>query len=213
MFIRNFPFLVIILTLVFLSGELYAQQKVDLNKAEADNPALFSGGFFRTGIGFSRTNFNYAPAFEGVVLNPLHFHMDFGKRMNRKYGAYFSLSGNVQVGERELGFDLLKQWAHAGLHVGALFYFRGNSYFSPEVGLGILTFEYTEYQVPGSPQPYCMGINSALKYGYDRHVAGSVFVGAQAFISYGYTWETDVSTPANASSFLYGASLNLKFGK
>jgi hypothetical protein len=128
-------------------------------------------------------------------------------------GAYFSLDGNVLIKEKSFGFDRLEQWAHAGLQVGGLFYFKGNSYFAPEVGLGIMTFEFTEYQVPGSQDPYCLGFNSTLKYGYDRHLTGSVFVGGQFFLTYGYTWETDANIPANATSFLYGAALNLKFGK
>ena len=214
MLIRNFSWIVIILFFIVNSTDIAGQQTVDLEQAEANNPNLFSGGFIRAGVGFSRANFNYGTTFDGIVLNPLHFNMDFGKRMNRKYGVYFSLNGNLLVGgEKMIGLDRMDQWAHAGLHLGGIFYFRGNSYFSPEAGLGILTFEYSEYQVAGTPYPYCLGINSALKYGYDRHIAGSVFVGGQFFISYGYTWETDTNVPANATSFHYGAALNLKFGK
>ncbi|MCK4745514.1 MAG: hypothetical protein KAT15_00685 [Bacteroidales bacterium] len=212
MLIRNSSPIVFFLFLNLVTISVAGQQQVDLDQAEIDNPDLFTGGFIRTGVGFTRSNFTYGTTFDGIVLNPLYISMDFGKRMNRNFGAYFSIDGNVLIKEKSLGFDEIKQWAHAALHVGGLFYFRGNSYFAPEIGLDILTFEYTEYQVAGTPNPYCLGLGSTLKYGYDRHITGKVFVGGQFFISYGYTWETDTSVPANATSFLYGAALNLKFG-
>ena len=116
---------------------------------------------------------------------------------------------------RFLGATLrtVQQFAHAGLKLGVPFYFRGNSYFAPELGLGIIFLEYIESGVPGTLDPYCVGINPTLKYGYDRNIGGQVFVGGQMFITYAYTWETESNTPVTATSFVYGVAVSFKFGK
>ena len=211
--IRNLSRIVPILLFACLTTELTGQKQVDLDRMEAEDKNLFAGGFSRVGIGFSRSNFSYGTTVEGVVLNPLYFNLDFGKRMNRRFGVYFGLDGNVQVKEKAFGFDRMKTFAHAGLKVGGLFYFRGNSYFAPEFGLGIINMEYEKYGVPGTIDPYCLGINPTLKYGYDRNIAGQVFVGGQMFLSYAYTWETETTTPITATSFVYGVAVSFKFGK
>ncbi len=211
--IKNYLSAATISLFVLFSLPLAGQQKVDLDKAEAENKNLFTGSFFRLGVGFSRANFNFSTTFDGQIVNPLNFNMEFGKRMNRNFGAYFAITGNVMLQPISIGlYDQMTQWSHTGMYLGGLFYVRGgNSYFAPEIGLGIITFEYDlggyGYDV------YTYGPGATLKYGYDRHIAGRVFVGVQAYISYAYTWDTEASIPTTANSFIYGAALNLKFGK
>jgi hypothetical protein len=193
------------------------QQKVDLDRALTDNPELYSGSFSRIGIGFSRSNFNYGSRLDGLVLNPLHMSIDLGKRMNRNFGAYFTIAGEVLVKEKLFGVDLLNQWIQGGMRLGGIIYIMGgNSYFAPEVGLDLLTFTYEEYRITNPETPFCAGLGSSLKYGYDIHLSGKLFLGGQLYISYAYCWET--GTPASipaptANSFVYGAALNLKIGK
>jgi hypothetical protein len=215
--IRNSPFLVLCFQFIAVTFSASGQQQVDMDRVIGDNPDLFTGSFTRIGVGFSRSNFNYATTIDGVVLNPLHFNLDLGKRINRKFGAYFTICGDILLKEKQMGFDWINQWSQAGMYLGGLFYLRGgNSYFAPEVGLGIHTFEYSEYQVSGSENPYLIGIGSMLKYGYDRHLSGKFYIGGQFYISYAYTWETDVADAVNAptaNSFIYGVAISLKFGK
>jgi hypothetical protein len=212
----------LILSLFFIGTILITQpascqKQIDMDRVMQENPDLYKGTFTRLGVGFSRSSFNYGEVFKGIVLNPLHFNIDFGKRINRKYGAYFTISGDVLLKEVQEGFDWINQWAQAGMYLGGIFYILGgNSYVAPEVGLGIFNFEYTEYQVTGSFDVYSLGIGSMLKYGYERHLAGKVFLGVQAYLSYAYTWETDTADaiePPTATSFTYGAAINFKFGK
>lgn len=215
--IRTLPLQVIILVTLYISGPVNAQKQIDMERVMQENPDLYKGSFIRIGAGFSRSSFNYASVFDGVVLNPLHFNIDFGKRFNRRYGTYFTVSGDILLKEIQEGFDYINQWTQAGMYLGGIFYvFGGNSYISPEVGLGVLNFEYTEYLVTGSSDVYSLGIGSMLKYGYERHLTGKLFIGAQAYLSYAYTWETDAEDTTEsptASSFIYGAAINLKFGK
>lgn len=217
MLIRKFSPFVIFLLLTPCMVSVYGQQKVDIDLALANDPELFTGNFSRVGIGFSRSNFNYGTVIDGMVLNPLHMSIDFGKRMNRNFGAYFTFAGDLMLREKSFGVDWLNSWIQAGMHVGALFYIMGgNSYFAPEIGVDILTFEYTEHQVTPLTSPFCAGLGSSLKYGYDIHLSGKIFLGGQLYISYAYSWETGtqgtVQSPV-ANSFIYGAALNLKFGK
>jgi len=193
------------------------QQKVDLDRAMADNPELFTGGFTRLGIGFSGASFNYGDIFDGLSLSPLRFHLDFGKRMSRSYGIYFTMTGDVLLNEVLYGYDRINSWAQIGMYVGGLFYIGGGrSYIAPEIGLGIIAFEYYDSYYGYTEQPYTMGIGGSLKYGYDRHISGKVSLGGQLYITYNSTKETDPPDgydPYKATSFIYGASFNLKFGK
>jgi len=215
--IRSSLALVLTISLLVIPHAATSQKQVDMESALRENPELYTGSYTRIGVGFSRSSFKYSTVFDGVVINPLHFNIDFGKRINRQFGTYFTISGDIMLNEKQLGFDDINQWAQAGMYLGGIFYvLGGNSYFSPEVGLGILNFEYTQYQVAGSSDVYSMGIGSMLKYGYDRHLTGRLYIGLQAYLSYAYTWETDategVDTPT-ASSFLYGAAINFRLGK
>lgn len=194
-----------------------AQKKVDLNKAMAENPNLYVGGFTRIGIGFSGANFSYGDLFDGLSLSPLRFQLDLGKRMSRNYGIYFSMTGDVLLREVYSGYNLLNSWAQIGMHIGALFYIKGGrSYIAPEAGLGLNTFDYYDSYSGYDEQPYCAGIGTSLKYGYDRHISGNISLGGQLYITYNHTWETDVPEGFDAyiaNCFIYGASFNLKFGK
>ncbi|MEN8200976.1 MAG: hypothetical protein ABFS28_00175 [Bacteroidota bacterium] len=214
MHIRNL-FLFVVIFLVTLST--HAQQKVDLDKAMAENPNLYTGGYTRVGIGFSSANFSYGTVFDGLSLSPLRFHLDFGKRMSRSYGIYFSMAGDVLLKEVQSGYNLLNSWAQIGMHVGGLFYIKGGrSYIAPEAGLGIITFDYDDSYTGYNEQPYCLGLGTSLKYGYDRHISGNVSLGGQLYITYNHTWETDIPEGYEAymgKCFIYGASFNLKFGK
>lgn len=214
MCIRKY-FLMVLITLPTLSA--FGQQKVDLNKALAENPELYTGRFTRIGIGFSRATFSYGDYFDGLSLSPLHFHLDFGKRMNRNYGIYFSMAGDVILKEVYYGSSLLNSWTQVGMHVGGLFYIMGGrSYIAPEAGLGINAFEIDDFYSGFTEQPYCLGLGTSLKYGYDRHISGKVSLGGQIYITYNHTWESDPPEGFEAyvaSSFIYGAAFNLKFGK
>jgi len=188
-----------------------------MNRVLQENPDLYTGSFTRFGIGFSRSSFNYSLGLDGMVLNPLHFNIDFGKRMSQKYGTYFTISGDLLLKEVQDGFDWVNQWVQAGMYVGGIFYILGGrSYVSPEVGLGVFNFEYSPYQVTGSFDVYALGIGSMLKYGYERYLTGKLYIGLQAYISYAYAWETDAGDAAEAptaSSFMYGIAINFKIGK
>ena len=215
---RNVLFLpVIMLGAIFFTTPVQGQKQIDMDRVIQENPDLYRGSFTRIGVGFSRSSFKYTPLFDGVILNPLHFNIDFGKRVNQRYGTYFTISGDILLKEIQQGYDWINQWAQAGMYVGGIFYILGgSSYISPEVGLGIHTFEYSEYLVSGSTNVYALGIGSMLKYGYERHLTGKLFLGVQAYLSYAYTWETDAADavePPTVSSFMYGAAINFKLGK
>lgn len=194
-----------------------AQQKVNLDQALAENPELYKGGFSRFGVGFSGATFNYGDILEGLSFSPLRIHLDFGKRMSRSYGIYFTMTGDVLINGADYGYDLLINWTQVGMHIGGLFYIGGGrSYIAPEIGLGIIAFEYYDSFSGYYEQPYCMGIGTSLKYGYDRHISGKVSLGGQLYITYNSTSETDPPSgfePYKGKSFIYGASFNLKFGK
>ena len=208
---RNYYSVVFVILLNLFSLLVSAQKQVDLDAVQMKNKDLYSGGFFRGGVGFARSSFNYGTTYEGVVINPLNVNFDFGKRMSRNFGAYFAMNGNVMLRDISLGLtDRLLQWSHAGLHLGVLIYVRGgNSYFAPEVGLDIIFVEDNTAQ----SNINTLGPGATLKYGYDRHISGKFFVGGQFFISYAYTWDPDTDTPTVANSFLYGAALYIKIGK
>jgi len=214
MFIRKL-YVFVFISLFTLST--FAQQKVDLDEAMAENPNMFTGGFTRVGIGFSGASFSYGDIFEGLSLSPLRFHLDFGKRMNRAYGVYFSMTGDVLLKEVYSGYDQVTSWAQIGMHLGGLFYIKGGrSYLAPEAGLGIIAMDYYDAYTGWEEQPYCVGLGTSLKYGYDRHISGNVSLGGQLYITYTHAWETDAPEGFEAyigSCFMYGASFNLKFGK
>ncbi len=214
MFIRKISLLVLI-TLFTLPS--ISQQKVDLDKAMAENPNLYTGRFTRVGIGFSGATFSYGNIFDGLSLSPLRFHLDFGKRMSRSYGIYFTMTGDVLLNEVQYGYDQINSWIQIGMYMGGLFYIGGGrSYIAPEIGLGIIGFEYYDSYSGYTEQPYTIGIGGSLKYGYDRHISGNVSLGGQLYLTYNHTKETDPPSgyePYIANSFIYGASFNLKFGK
>jgi hypothetical protein len=56
MLIRNLPFRGFLILFIFCSLGAAGQQKVDLDKAQQENKGLFSGGYFRGGVGISRAN-------------------------------------------------------------------------------------------------------------------------------------------------------------
>jgi hypothetical protein len=207
--------LFVLITLFTLPA--FGQQKVDLEQAAADNPNLFTGGFTRLGIGFSGASFSYGDIFDGLSLSPLRFHLDFGKRMSRSYGIYFTFTGDVLLNEVYSGNDQINSWAQVGMYIGGLFYIGGGrSYIAPEIGLGIIAFEYYDSYSGYVEDPYTMGIGGSLKYGYDRHISGKVSLGGQLYLTYNSTKETDPPSgydPYKGKSFIYGASFNLKFGK
>jgi hypothetical protein len=215
MLIRNFSFRVLFSLLIIISAGAFGQQKVDLAKAEQENKGLFSGGYFRGGVGFSKAIHNYGSIYEELNLSPLNFTMECGTRINRSFGAYFGLSGNLLLKSVSVGLsDDLEQWSQIGLHVGGLYYIKGgNSYFAPELGLGIGMIETT---LLGDENT--MGVSGTLKYGYDRHITGRLFLGVQAFFSYANCWHQEYIDPATgetltATTLMYGVVLTFKIGK
>lgn len=214
MLIRNFPFRVLLAASLFVSPAALGQKKVDLNQAEQENKELFKGGYFRGGVGVSRASYNYGSLFEDLNLSPLSFTMEYGTRINRNFGTYFGLSGNVLLKPVSVGLsDRLDQWTHASLHLGGLYYVKGgNSYFAPELGLGIAMLETSNLS------ENTLGISGTLKYGYDRHIAGRFFVGVQAFFSYANCWHQEDIDPSTgkklaSQTLLYGVNLTFKVGK
>lgn len=218
MFIRkSIPWVISTMLLMLCNVGTSGQQTVNLDKALSENPELFTGNFSRIAIGFSRSSFNYGSTFDGVVLSPLHIHLDLGKRMSRNFGAYFNFSGDLLMKSKQLGSDWMNQWIQAGLHLGGSFYFLGgNSYVAPEIGLGLFSFGYQESLSPYPDKPFCAGLSANLRYGYDWHISGKVFLGGQIYISYSHAWETGIPESVEApvaTSFIYGAALTLKLGK
>jgi hypothetical protein len=215
--IRNFPFRgFYILSILLCSTGALAQQKVDLDKAQQENKGLFSGGYFRGGVGISRATYSYGSVYEGLNLSPLSFHLEYGKRINRNFGTYFGMAVNALIQKNySLGLsDVLEQWTQTGLHLGGLYYIKGgNSYFAPELGVG---FGMIETTVMGDEST--LGISGTLKYGYDRHIAGKFFLGVQAFFSYAHGWHQEDTDPATgttlqSSCLTYGAAFTVKFGQ
>ena len=215
MFIRKFSYRVLPVLMIFMFSEAMAQQKVDLKKAEQNDQSLFSGPYFRGGVGFTRATYHYGSVYTDLNLSPLNFYLEYGKRMSRNFGTYFGMSANVLLKPVSLGLsDQLDQWTQASLHFGGLYYIKGgNSYFAPEVGLGIGMLETTQLSSENT-----LGIAATIKYGYDRHITGNFFLGLQAFLSYAHGWhqeDIDPSTGNTLSSgaLMYGVALSFKFGK
>ncbi len=213
--IRKLPVFVLIVFLMLISFHAAGQKHVDMELAEIENKELFSGSFFRGGLGFARASYNYHDLYEDLVVGPVNFSVELGKRMNRKFGAYFSLSGNSTLKEVEVGLnDILTQWVLAGLNLGGLHYIKGgNSYFAAEIGMGLGLIETTNLATANT-----YGLGATFKYGYDRHIASKFFMGVQAFISYAYTWDPDQTSLSSgknltANAFLYGININFKIGK
>ena len=215
MLIRNLSTFVFIVFMLLISPASKGQKQVDMDMAEVSNDGLYKGNFFRAGIGLARASYNYRTVYEDIVVSPVNFNVELGKRMNRKFGAYFALSGNVVLNDVEVGLnDLLEKWAHGGTQLGGLYYIRGgSSYFAAELGMGIGLLETTNLV-----QRNTYGVGTALKYGYDRHIAANLFLGIQAFISFAHTWDPDqidvqTTKQLTANSFVYGVNLNIKIGK
>ncbi len=218
MLIRNFTAWVILIFLSLLTIPAHGQKKVDLDQAESENPDLFSGSYFRAGIGFARANYNYHTTYKDVVISPVSLNLQLGKRMNRKLGAYFGFTGNMELSEREVGLaDRLQYWINASMHLGGNYYILGgNTYFGAEAGVGLGHLRISASGVNSTLRTY--GMSSALKYGYDWHLAASFFTGLQLFISYARMWDPERSVVQTgkhytSNSLLYGATLNIKVGK
>ena len=202
------------LVCLFISLEATAQKQVDLNALEQENPGLFSGRYFRGGVGIARASQNYGSTFTGIAVNPLSLNFEFGSRINRKYGVYFGLCFNVMLAETHTGGLDLLLWSQNSINLGGLYYLKGgNSYISPEIGLGYGFIE-DYYGSAGH-----MGVHTALKYGYDWHILEKIYLGAQAFVSYDHCKDQDdlidISTGEVlvASTLIFGINLTLKFGK
>jgi len=214
MLIRKFSFRVLLAASIFISPAALGQKKVDLSKAEQENKELFKGGYFRGGVGVSRASYNYGSLYEDLNLSPLSFTMEYGTRINRNFGTYFGLTANLLLKPVSVGLsDNLDQWTHASLHLGGLYYVKGgNSYFAPELGLGIGMLETSNLS------ENTLGVSGTIKYGYDRHLAGRFFVGVQAFFSYANCWHQEDIDPVtgnklSSQTLLYGVHLTFKVGK
>ncbi|MEA3463419.1 MAG: hypothetical protein U9R49_16170 [Bacteroidota bacterium] len=197
------------------------QQKVDIEALEEENPGLFSGRYFRGGVGISGASQDFGTLYEGISVTPFNVNLEFGTRIKRTYGIYFGMCFNIMLKETYYGSGYtgisttLENWTQSSINLGGLYYLKGgNSYFALEAGVGVGVIETTEMYEEGS-----LGIHSALKYGYDWHVLNKFYIGAQAFIAYDYCWHDDDGIDPGtgevliATTFLYGVNLTIKLGK
>ncbi|MCK4879341.1 MAG: hypothetical protein KAS82_01735, partial [Bacteroidales bacterium] len=86
--IRKFSSNVLILVFTLLSVTAVGQKQVDLNALEEENPGLFSGRYFRGGVGFSGASHTFGTLYEGISVNPFNLNLEFGTRIKRTYGIY-----------------------------------------------------------------------------------------------------------------------------
>jgi hypothetical protein len=221
MFVRKISPKVLFLALTLISLSAMGQKQVDLDALEEENPGLFSGRYFRGGIGISGANQDFGTFYEGISVNPFNVNLEFGTRIKRTYGIYLGMCFNIMLKEAYYGNGYtgipttIVNWTQSSINLGGLYYLKGgNSYFALEAGVGVGALETTEIYEENT-----LGIHSALKYGYDWHVLSKFYIGAQAFISYDYCWhDDDVIDPGTgevlvASTFMYGVNLTIKLGK
>jgi hypothetical protein len=220
MLIRNLFSKVFLLFFVFLSLNAFGQKQVDLGALENENPGLFSGKYFRGGVGIAKANQNFGSIYDGISVNPLQINLEFGTRIKRTYGIYFGICINTMLNETYYGMGYtgvstsIESWLQSSLNLGGLFYLKGgNSYFAPELGLGVGSIETTEFYEEGT-----LGLHTALKYGYDWHILEKFYIGAQAFISYDHCKHDegiidDTGDVLLATTFMYGVNLTIKIGK
>lgn len=213
MIVRKIASKVLFLVFILISFEATAQKQVDLNALEQENPGLFSGRYFRGGVGVARASQNYGSTFTGISLSPLSLNFEFGSRITRKYGIYFGMCFNMMLKETYSGGLYLDLWSQNSLNLGGLYYLKGgNSYISPEIGFGYGFIE-DNYASAGH-----LGVHTALKYGYDWHILEKFYLGAQAFVSYDHCKDQDdlidigTGEVLVASTMIFGINLTLKFG-
>lgn len=212
---------VLFLALTLISLSAMGQTQVDIDALEEENPGLFSGRYFRGGVGFSGASQDFGSVYEGISVNPFNVNLEFGTRIKRKYGIYFGMCFNIMLNETSYGTGYtgiqtsIETWSQSSINLGGLFYMKGgNSYFAPELGVGIGNIETTEMYEEGS-----LGIHSALKYGYDWHILNKFYIGAQAYIAYDYCWHDDdgidpeTGEVLTVNTFMYGVNLTIKLGK
>jgi hypothetical protein len=216
---KSFP-KVLILVFTLISLNAIGQKQVDLDALEEENPGLFSGKYFRGGIGIASANQDFGTIYSDISVTPLQVNMEFGTRIKRKYGIYFGMNLNIMLNETYYGVGYtganttIETWFQNSLNIGGLFYLKGgNSYFAPEVGFGVGTIETSEFY-----KEETIGVHTALKYGYDWHILDKFYLGAQAFISYDNCKHVDELTDSYgdiivASTFMYGMNLTFKIGK
>ncbi|MCD4711262.1 MAG: hypothetical protein K8R52_10470 [Bacteroidales bacterium] len=220
MLIRRIFSNVLILVLTLLSVTAIGQKQVDLNALEEENPGLFSGRYFRGGIGISGASHSFGTFYEGISVSPFNVNLEFGTRIKRTYGIYFGICINMMLKETAIGSGYtgiptdLQQWTQSSINLGGLLYLKGgNSYFAPEAGVGVGLIETTEMYEEGS-----LGIHTALKYGYDWHILEKFYIGAQAYIGYDHCWHDDDGIDPGtgevliANTFMYGVNLTIKIG-
>ena len=219
MLLRKLSLKVLILLLTLISTTAIGQQQVDLNALENENPGLFSGRYFRGGVGIARASHTFGTIYDGISVSPLQLNLEFGTRIKRTYGIYFGICMNMMLKETYIGNGYtgvptnLTTWYQTSLNLGGLYYLKGgNSYFAPEVGFGVGTIETTEFYEEGTS-----GLHTALKYGYDWNILQKFYLGAQAFISYDHCRHIDglVDTTGEvllATTFMFGVNLTIKIG-
>ena len=221
MSIRKFSSNVFFLVFTFLSVNAFSQKQVDLNALEEENPGLFSGGYFRGGVGVSRASHNFGTLYERVPLTPFNLNLEFGTRIKRTYGLYLGLCFNVLLNEISIGTGYtglpttLQQWTQSSINLGGLFYLRGgNSYLAPELGVSVGLIETSEMYEEAN-----LGLHSAIKYGYDWHILQKFYLGAQAFIAFDNCWHAEQGIDPGtgevllANTLMYGVNLTIKIGK
>ncbi len=222
MLIRKTISKVFLLSLIFISTAAMGQKQVDLNALEDDNPKLFSGKYFRGGVGFASASQTFGTVYPDISVTPLQINLEFGTRIKRTYGIYFGMYLNTMLKETYYGLGYIyidqgtyiQTWYQSSFNLGGLFYLKGgNSYFAPEVGFAAGSIETTELYEQGT-----IGIHTALKYGYDWHILNKFYLGAQAYISYDNCkhdedYTDDTGDVLVSTTFMYGVNLTIKLGK
>ena len=213
MLIRNYFSKVFLFLIIFTSITAFGQKQVDLNALENENPGLFSGRYFRGGVGIARASQNYGSTFTGIAVSPLNLNLEFGTRIKRTFGFYFGICANVMLKETYTAGLNLVSWSQSSLNLGGLYYLKGgNSYIAPEVGVAVGVIEDI-YALEDN-----VGVHTALKYGYDWHLLEKFYLGAQAFIAYDHCKHSDDYIDVGtgevliSSTVMFGVNLTVKLG-
>ena len=192
----------LILLLLVFGSPVFGQQTVDLSKVNA----AYEGSFFKVNIGIAPGTFKDLLNDDSYQIAPLHFDIGGGKRLNKTFAPYINLHGNVLIKSTQY----FSAFSEAGLGAGLNIYSkRANTYIAPEASFSVLAYEENGGNDFSRGN---MGANLTVRSGWDFHIGGHVFAGAEAMLSYFFAKNSE-DEYLKWNGFLYGANLYLKFGK